>query len=54
MKLVQISQVLFVTDFPYATAAAHLEGLGQCGFSAEDMRAIHCDNAARLLPRCRT
>ena len=49
MKLVQISQVLFGTDFPYATAAAHLEGLGQCSFSAEDMRAIHCDNAARLL-----
>ena len=54
MKLVNISQVLFGTDFPYATAAAHLEGLGHCGFSAEDMRAIHYDNAARLLPRCRT
>jgi 6-methylsalicylate decarboxylase len=54
MKLVKISQVLFGTDFPYATAAAHLEGLGQCGFSAEELRAIYHDNAARLLPRCRT
>jgi predicted TIM-barrel fold metal-dependent hydrolase len=53
MKLVTISQVLFGTDFPYATAAAHLEGLDRCGFSAAEMAAIHYENAARLLPRCR-
>jgi predicted TIM-barrel fold metal-dependent hydrolase len=53
MKLVDISQVLFGTDYPYATAAWHLEGLSQCGFSAEETRAIHYDNAARILPRCR-
>jgi predicted TIM-barrel fold metal-dependent hydrolase len=53
MKLVSISQVLFGTDYPYATAAAHLEGLGRCGFSAADTRAIQYDNAARILPRCR-
>jgi predicted TIM-barrel fold metal-dependent hydrolase len=53
MKLVTISQVLFGTDFPYGTAAAHLEGLGRCGFSAAEIDAIHYANAARLLPRCR-
>ena len=54
MKLVTISQVLFGTDFPYATAAAHLEGIERCGFTADEMQAIHYDNAARLLPRCRS
>jgi 6-methylsalicylate decarboxylase len=50
MKLVAVSQVLFGTDFPYATAAAHLEGLAQCGFSADELDAIKCGNAAALLP----
>jgi 6-methylsalicylate decarboxylase len=53
MKLVAVSQVLFGTDFPYQTAASHLDGLGLCGFSAADRRAIEYENAARLLPRCR-
>ncbi len=53
MKLVKITQVLFGTDYPYATAAQHLEGLAQCGFSAGELRAIHYENAARILPRVR-
>jgi 6-methylsalicylate decarboxylase len=53
MKLVKITQVLFGTDYPYATAAAHLEGLAQCGFGADELQAIRYDNAARILPRCR-
>jgi 6-methylsalicylate decarboxylase len=53
MQLVKISQVLFGTDFPYQTAASHLKGLGECGFSAGDRRAIEYENAAALLPRCR-
>ena len=53
MKLVKISQVLFGTDYPYSTAAEHVEGLAACGFSADDMRAIYYDNAARILPRVR-
>ena len=53
MKLVKISQVLFGTDFPYQTAASHLEGLAKCDFSAADRRAIEYENAAALLPRCR-
>ncbi len=53
MKLVKISQVLFGTDYPYATAAQHVEGLAQCGFGADEMRAIYYENAARILPRVR-
>jgi predicted TIM-barrel fold metal-dependent hydrolase len=53
MKLVKISQVLFGTDFPYNTAAAHIEGLSHCGFTPDEMKAIYYDNAARLLPRVR-
>ncbi|HZT51364.1 MAG TPA: amidohydrolase family protein [Stellaceae bacterium] len=53
MQLVEISQVLFGTDFPYQTAASHLEGLGRCGFTAAERRAIEYENAAALLPSCR-
>jgi predicted TIM-barrel fold metal-dependent hydrolase len=53
MKLVKISQVLFGTDFPYNNATAHIEGLAQCGFTPDEMKAIYHDNAARLLPRVR-
>jgi 6-methylsalicylate decarboxylase len=53
MKLVAVSQVLFGTDFPYATAAQHLEGIAACGFSDSDLAAIFADNAARILPRSR-
>ena len=50
MKLVRISQVLFGTDFPYATAADHLRGLAECGFNAAELRAIEYENAMTLLP----
>jgi predicted TIM-barrel fold metal-dependent hydrolase len=53
MQLVKISQVLFGTDFPYQTAASHLEGLEECDFSPSDRRALEYENAAALLPRCR-
>jgi len=50
LNLVAVSQVLFGTDFPYSTAALHVEGLAQCGFSAADLQAIYRGNAASLLP----
>ena len=52
MKLVEISQVLFGTDFPFRSAADHVSGLGECGFTPEELSAIEHGNAARLLPRC--
>ncbi len=39
------------TDFPYRTAAEHVKGLADYGFSASDLRAIERDNAVRLMPR---
>jgi 6-methylsalicylate decarboxylase len=53
MTLVKVSQVLFGTDYPYSSAAEHLAGLAQCGFSAPELSAIHGENAAAILPRCR-
>jgi 6-methylsalicylate decarboxylase len=52
MQLVQISQVLFGTDFPFRSAADHVSGLGECGFTQDELSAIEHLNATRLLPRC--
>jgi 6-methylsalicylate decarboxylase len=54
MKLVPVSQVVFGTDYPYRTAADHVKGLADYGFSASDLQAIERENAARLLPRLKT
>ena len=51
LKLVSVSQVVFGTDFPYRTAADHVKGLTEYGFSPSDLRAIDRENAALLLPR---
>jgi len=50
-RLVSISQLMFGTDFPYRTAAEHVEGLATCGFSATDLHAIDCGNAHRVMPQ---
>ena len=49
-KFVNVSQLLFGTDFPYRNAEDHVRGLAECGFSAADLKAIDSDNAHRLLP----
>ncbi len=36
MKLVQVSQVVFGTDYPFRNAADHVKGLGDCGFHRAD------------------
>ncbi len=51
LKSIQISQLLFGTDFPYAAAPDIVKGLEGCGFSEADMRAIDFENAYRLLPQ---
>ena len=50
-KLIPISQIVFGTDYPYRTAADHVKGLTDFGFSASDLMAIDRGNALRLLPR---
>jgi predicted TIM-barrel fold metal-dependent hydrolase len=51
-KLVQPTQIVFGTDFPFLTAGGTASGLRETGlFGPEDLRAIERDNAARLMPR---
>jgi predicted TIM-barrel fold metal-dependent hydrolase len=50
-KLIPVSQIVFGTDFPYRTAAEHVKGLTDYGFSASELQWIDRDNAVRLLPR---
>ena len=53
LQLIGVSQLLFGTDAPLRVSQVTVQGLLDYGFSAEDLRAIDCDNAKRLLPRCR-
>jgi len=50
-KVIELSQLLFGTDYPYASASEIARGLAGCGFDAAQMRAIDYENAERLLPR---
>jgi predicted TIM-barrel fold metal-dependent hydrolase len=50
-KLVDVSQILLGSDYPYRTGEDNVKGLLDYGFSAADLQAIWRDNAVRLLPR---
>jgi predicted TIM-barrel fold metal-dependent hydrolase len=52
-QLVQPSQIVFGTDFPFRTSAEHVTNLAHCNLSAADLRRIERDNALTLLPRFR-
>jgi len=49
-QLVSASQIVFGTDFPFGSSALTAEGLGGCGFSEAELRAIDRDNALGFLP----
>jgi len=51
LNLVDVSQVVFGTDFPYRTSLDHVKGLMAMGFSMDDLTAIESRNALRLLGR---
>jgi predicted TIM-barrel fold metal-dependent hydrolase len=51
--LVETSQIVFGTDFPYRTGPEHVGNLANCGFEARDLKRIERDNALGLLPRLR-
>ena len=56
LQLVGVSHLLFGTDAPLRTSVATVHGLLDYGFSAQDLRAIDCDNAktsAAALPGAR-
>ena len=50
-RLVDVSQILFGSDYPYRTGEDNVKGLIDYGFSQADLGAIGRGNAARLLPR---
>lgn len=45
------SQIVFGTDYPFGSAASHLQGLEKCGFTRAELEGIHRGNAVRLFPR---
>jgi predicted TIM-barrel fold metal-dependent hydrolase len=49
-RIAGASQIVFGTDFPFVTAARTLAGLEKCGFSPDELRAIHRETALKLLP----
>ena len=51
MELVEISQVLFGTDYPAQKSADAIAGLVAMKFSEAELRAVNRDNALGLLPR---
>jgi predicted TIM-barrel fold metal-dependent hydrolase len=48
-SIAPVSQILFGTDFPGGNVSAHIEGLQDCGLSAEELNAIEHGNAEALL-----
>jgi 6-methylsalicylate decarboxylase len=50
-KLVDVSQILLGSDYPYRTGADNVQGLSEYGFSSADLNAIERGNAMRLIPR---
>lgn len=53
-KLVDVSQILLGSDYPYRTGFDNVTGLIEYGFSASDLRAIERENALKLLPKYQT
>ncbi len=53
-KVAPVSHILFGTDYPFLTAAYHVEELRKSGvFSTQELAAIDRGNAAQLMPRYR-
>ncbi len=50
-QIIPTSQIVFGTDFPYRTAADHVKGLVNFGFSADALHAIGHANMQALLPQ---
>jgi 6-methylsalicylate decarboxylase len=54
LQLLDVSQLLFGTDAPLRVSQATVDGLLDYGFSEQELRAIDCENAKRLLSRYRS
>jgi predicted TIM-barrel fold metal-dependent hydrolase len=51
MKMVNISQVMFGSDFPYRDAKEAVDGQLAYGFTDAEKRAIDYENAQRIMPQ---
>ena len=52
LKLIAgVPQIVFGTDYPFGSAAKHLQGLEKCGFTAAELQGIRRANALRLFPK---
>jgi predicted TIM-barrel fold metal-dependent hydrolase len=49
--LAGVSQIVFGSDYPFGNPETAVKGLSQCGFTADELRAIDRDNALKLLPK---
>jgi 6-methylsalicylate decarboxylase len=49
--LVGTTQIVFGTDFPMAPIPVVTNGLDQCGFNAQELRAVYRENALSILSR---
>ena len=49
-KLVETTQVVFGTDFPFRSSTITAKGIAEYGFNASDIAAIDRGNAVRLMP----
>jgi predicted TIM-barrel fold metal-dependent hydrolase len=49
--LVGASQIVYGTDFPFVNAPATTTGVLASGFTTDELKAIHRDNALKFLPR---
>ncbi len=51
-KVINMSQIVFGTDYPYRTVIEHVKRLRECGqFTAKELLAVERDNALTFLPR---
>jgi predicted TIM-barrel fold metal-dependent hydrolase len=50
-NLVGLSQMVFGTDYPFASITAQVDALRKCGFSEGELESIERGNGARLMPK---
>ncbi len=51
LKYVNVSQVLFGTDYPYVSVTENVDDLVKAGLSEAELKAVEYQNAMKLIPR---
>jgi predicted TIM-barrel fold metal-dependent hydrolase len=50
-SLVGVSQIVFGSDFPFASPLDTIQGLQRSGLSEDELRGMQGENARRIFPR---